>query len=215
MCPCFTGIARIASLMGDNIEKGDIETWKPQRYRTWQALDLENRFFVRQNSEGDAEGIKIPSNIDPDGILSALAGDQWVYTDENQVSYYRMTLGPDGKERYTSNNPSEFKIGDIVEAQLSTLAVKRRGPGNNYSFKMVLRALTLLDGSHSKAARTLRMQEGTQHKPNAGRGIKRTVGYLEAEDDLDNSVPTAKMTKLTVSDDAPISVGSQSAMETS
>ncbi|KAF7966523.1 hypothetical protein HWV62_38066 [Athelia sp. TMB] len=201
--------------MGEIIENGDIETWKPQRYRTWQALDVENRYFVRQNSEGDAEGIKIPTNIDPDGILSALTGDQWVYTEENQVCYYRMTLGPDGKEKYTSNNPSEFKVGDIVEAQLSALAVKRRGQGNMYSFKLVLRALTLLDGAHSKAARTRRMQDGTQERPIAGRGIKRTVGYLSAEDDIDQAVPTAKMTKLTVRDEGPLAFGSQSSMETS
>lgn len=52
--------------------------------------------------------------------------------------------------RYTVNKPSDFKIGDLVEAQFSALSVRRRGRDNVHSLKLILRAVTLLDDGHTK-----------------------------------------------------------------
>ena len=93
------GIANIATFMGEHLERGDIESWRPERFRCWKALELGNRYFVHQNSEGDMIPVPLPSSIDPDGVLTALAGDEWVHTEENEVSYYRLTVNSDGKPR--------------------------------------------------------------------------------------------------------------------
>lgn len=85
--------------MGEQLESGDIESWKPERFRTWKALDLGNRYFVRQNNEGDMVPLPFPTGVDPDGVLATLAGDQWVYTEENEVGYFRMYLNSEGKAK--------------------------------------------------------------------------------------------------------------------
>ncbi|KAF7981291.1 hypothetical protein HWV62_34205 [Athelia sp. TMB] len=212
-----SGIANIATLMGDNLERGDIESWKPERYRTWQTLDIGNRYFRRQNNEGDAVPISLPRNVDPDGILAKLAGDEWVHTEDNEVRYFGLVPSVAGKPKYEPIDPSEFKLGDIVEVQCSAVGIRRRGREEVYNLRLVLRALTLLDASHGKAARANRMQQAIQSPQSPARGIKRTVGYLDDDSDHDeeNSVPTAKMTKLTVNDAAASGIGSQSPMQES
>ncbi|KAF7985752.1 hypothetical protein HWV62_345 [Athelia sp. TMB] len=191
-------IASIAIMMGENVERGDLESWTPVRFRNWQALDIGNRYFVYQHIEGDAVAIPMPASVDPDGVLASIAGEKWVYTEENEVSYFRMRINGDGKAKYTTSIPSEFKVGDLVEAQFSVLAVRRRGKENIYSLKLVLRALTLLDDTHGKTARAKRMHQAVRFTNVAQRGIKRTIGYMDDEEDDDGDVPTSKMTKLTV-----------------
>ena len=50
-----------------------------------------------------------------------------------------------------------------------------------------------------QAARATRMHHSAKEPISPRRGLKRTVGYM-AEDDEDNSVPTAKMKRLTVNE---------------
>ena len=51
-----------------------------------------------------------------------------------------------------ATKPAEFKVGDLVEAQFSAIAVRRRNQKDVYSFKLVLRALTLLDDTYTKVS---------------------------------------------------------------
>ncbi|KAF7976038.1 hypothetical protein HWV62_7938 [Athelia sp. TMB] len=193
------GLANIAIFMGENLARGDIESWTPARYRSWQAIELTNRYFVHQSSEGDMVSIPLTAEIDPDGVLSRLAGDEWVHSEENHVGYFRHHI-KDGKSKYNSINPGEFKIGDLVEVQLSAIAVKRRVRGDVYSMKLVLRALTMLNDGYTRGARASRMQQAASVPKSPTRGVKRTIGYSDDEEDEDGDVPTKKMTKLTVNE---------------
>jgi len=49
--------------------------------------------------------------------------------------------------RYATTNPATFRVGDIVEAQLSFNVIPLRG--EKHKMLMTLRALTLLDHTHS------------------------------------------------------------------
>ena len=93
------GLANIAIFMGETMEKGDIESWQCDRYRTWQALDMANRFFVMQNSEGDMASVPFVDGVDPEGVLVTIAGDKWVHTEENQVKYFRLNTQSDGTHK--------------------------------------------------------------------------------------------------------------------
>lgn len=163
------GLAKLGAFMGENLEHGDIENWKSDRFRTWQALDISNRLFTLQNSEGDMSPVPFAVGVDPEGILASIAGDKWVHTEDNAVMYFKLGTRHDGKpksvvfdliihelthifHRYTPIKPADFKIGDLVEAQFSPLTVRRRGKNEVHSFKLVLRALTLLDDVYSKVS---------------------------------------------------------------
>ncbi|KAF7983523.1 hypothetical protein HWV62_21072 [Athelia sp. TMB] len=115
-------IANIVIFMGESLEHADIETWKPERFRNWQAIELTNRYFTHQNNKGDMIAVPIAANVDPEGVLALLAGDKWVHTEDNEVSYFCEEVGAGGKQKYTVTNPSAFKVGDLVEAQFSALA---------------------------------------------------------------------------------------------
>ncbi|KAF7977179.1 hypothetical protein HWV62_4623 [Athelia sp. TMB] len=194
------GLANVAIFMGESLERGDIESWTPARYRCWQAIEVSNRYFVHQNSEGDMISVPLTADVDPDGVLAKAAGDDWVHAEDNRVGYFRCAE-KNGKNKYTPIKPGEFKIGDLVEVQLSVIAVKRRVRGDVYSMKLVLRAITMLNDGYTRAARTSRMQQAASVPTSPSRGVKRTVGYMHDEEADDGDVPTSKMTKLTVSDE--------------
>lgn len=93
------GLANIAIFMGEKLEQGDIESWTPARFRCWQALEVANRYFVHQNSEGDMVSVPLSTDIDPNGVLATLAGDEWVHTEDNIVSYFRLIINSEGKSK--------------------------------------------------------------------------------------------------------------------
>ena len=93
------GIANIAAFMGENLERGDIESWKADRFRTWHAMELGNRYFVLQNSKGDMTTTPFEEGVDPEGKLAQMAGDKWVHTEDNKVQYFRLGAKDDGKPR--------------------------------------------------------------------------------------------------------------------
>ena len=57
------------------------------------------------------------------------------------------------------------------------------------------------------------MQISAKEPLSPRRGIKRTVGYMDDEDD-DSGVPTAKMTRLTVNEAAVVGEDPQNRMRT-
>ncbi|KAF7972076.1 hypothetical protein HWV62_19153 [Athelia sp. TMB] len=196
----IAGLANIAIFMGENMERGDIESWKTERFRTWQALDISNRFFVMQNGEGDMSSVPFADGVDPDGVLATMAGEKWVHTEDNQVQYFRLNSKSDGTLKYGPAKPADFKVGDLVEAQFSAVAVRRRNQNDVHSLKLVLRALTLLDDTYTKAARADRLRVNTTAPSTPSRGLKRNVGYLDEEIGDSADVPTSKMTKLCINE---------------
>lgn len=52
--------------------------------------------------------------------------------------------------RYVHVKPNKFRVGDIVEAQVSCVAFPMRGGQSR--LRLVLRALTLLDGTYTKVS---------------------------------------------------------------
>ena len=95
----ISGLANIAIFMGESMERGDIESWRCDRFRTWQALDFSNRFFVMQNSEGDMLSVPFMDGVDPDSVLATMAGEKWVHTEDNQVQYFRLNTRSDGTHK--------------------------------------------------------------------------------------------------------------------
>ncbi|RDB19552.1 hypothetical protein Hypma_013354 [Hypsizygus marmoreus] len=89
------------------------------------AINMENRYLTDRHDKGTQESIPFKSNVDPDGILARAMGRE-------------MTI-----KRYKNIDPIKLKIGDIVEAQVSFVAVLLKG--KRFKMLVVLRAVTLLD----------------------------------------------------------------------
>ena len=94
--------------------------------------------------------------------------------------------------RYHEINPMKLRPGDVVEAQVSFVAILLKG--QKYKLLVVLRAITLLDCSplrvsqHSakppnanekqNASIARRLSRGTESR-RASQGLKRKIGYDE------------------------------------
>ena len=114
------------------------------------------------------EPIPISPLVDPHGILENLKKDAFLHGEENQVYYYRVNENTSrGIKRYEKHvwdleitmlikksvetvNPQIFRVGDIVEAQVSFIAVPLKD--NKHKMIVVLRSIALLDATFSQAS---------------------------------------------------------------
>ncbi|KAF7977842.1 hypothetical protein HWV62_2593 [Athelia sp. TMB] len=169
-----------------------MEVWKPHQIGTDLTIDMSNRLFVRQNRENDHKPVAMDKSVDPHGTLQKMANGEYVHTEDCVVRYFIRIINEDGTVSYNKAESGLFKMGDIVEAQCSFIAIPtRKGP---YSMKIILRALTMLNGDFSKAARLAQWkailaspQMAVEQKPKIVH--RRTVGYdgdEENEDELES-----------------------------
>ncbi|PBK63511.1 hypothetical protein ARMSODRAFT_1057936 [Armillaria solidipes] len=115
----------------------------------YDAIELSNRYFRPRGKDYRGEDLTLSPDVDPNGILKRVAGDNMVHTEDNEVSYFRGMI-ENGKKRYVKAKPQIFRIGDIVEAQCSVVFVKCKGAG--IRMKVILRALALVNCEYSMDA---------------------------------------------------------------
>ncbi|KAF7985429.1 hypothetical protein HWV62_5153 [Athelia sp. TMB] len=127
--------------------------WIPTTHEGQMQVTTGNRLFTWQREPETLQSIPVDPSIDPFGSISNLAGKEYVHTEENVVQFFKYAKDEDGTESYVPNSSSQFKPGDIVEAQCSFVVIPTRNGPN--AMKLVLRALTMLDDSFSKASNVL------------------------------------------------------------
>ncbi|KAF8134064.1 hypothetical protein K438DRAFT_1787361 [Mycena galopus ATCC 62051] len=118
-----------------------------------------------------AEGHHVPASAkttfdertDPHGILGAYLSDKVSHCFDNDVAYLALV-----DEIYVNKAPASFRIGDIVEMgfAFSAWRLPKNNVGPKYTSRLVLRTLTYLDGSFTKAAYLKR----TRTRPSGGLG---------------------------------------------
>ncbi|KAF4587946.1 hypothetical protein EYR38_009907 [Pleurotus pulmonarius] len=111
-----------------------------------------NRFFTPIKQAGGLEVVEIDTETDPRGLLAKVDRTRYAHTEDNVVHYYVLTDGDDNN-RYTPTTPVIFQIGDIVEIQTSMMCIPQKG---NFTVKLVLRSIILLDGSLTMEATNAR-----------------------------------------------------------
>jgi hypothetical protein len=141
--------------------------WTPDRYQTWRAVTISNKYFRYGRSGGTGELAKINPLVDPEGIIASLGATGFHHTTDNQVGYFeRVKMGEHSFKsafksasildanhvpRYIDTNPGRFAVGDIVEARLSFVGVPVAGTGGKkYKLSLVLRSLALIDDNFTK-----------------------------------------------------------------
>jgi hypothetical protein len=135
-------------------------------------FEASNRYFTSKRDAPDMVPVPIPPSIDPHGILENLKKGGFIYGEENEVYYYRAhETTSSGTKRYEiyipkdtalmkepksveTVNPQIFRVGDIVEAQVSFIVVPLKD--KKYKMIVVLRSIALLDATFSQA-RTIKL----------------------------------------------------------
>ncbi|PBK87462.1 hypothetical protein ARMGADRAFT_1085482 [Armillaria gallica] len=122
----------------------------------------------------DLSELLITKDMDPHGYLANIAGDKYVYTDDNQVRFYERKTTASGEREFVEVSPNKIQVGDIVEMHVSFTAVPLKG--GRKKVVSVLRSITLLDGNLTEEAvaakSNIRIQAST---------LKRKKGVHEGE----------------------------------
>ncbi|KAK2459290.1 hypothetical protein APHAL10511_008692 [Amanita phalloides] len=130
-------------------------------------------------------------DVDPSGILAALAGDDFFHGEQNVVKYYNRKIVQGGAVKYEAIAPVRFRVGDIVEAKATLMLVPIRE--GRFKLTAVLRSLTLLDTSFAQTsahASNMRIKKLMQAPTTPT--LKRTITY--AEDEETSTAPKKKPT---------------------
>ncbi|KAK7037346.1 hypothetical protein VNI00_011096 [Paramarasmius palmivorus] len=166
------GLEVVESMFGryvgtDKLQRHDLVRQFQQR----PAMEIYNRYFTPATvaRRGDEPVLALGSEVDPKGFLAATAREEYVHTEENKWKRIKIS-------------PRVFQHGDIVEVQLSLLAVTVNPKQGTHRMVATLRAITLVDGSMTeKANRKSRLQH-IQGDVKASKLKRRYDG--ESDDDL-------------------------------
>ncbi|KAF8239218.1 hypothetical protein L208DRAFT_1386463, partial [Tricholoma matsutake] len=116
------------------------------------------------------------AGVDSHGILEEMLSSKgekaYTHTEDNKVFYYKSSKDADGGQKFDQCGPHIFCRGDIVEVQVSFMAVPiRSGSPTKLRRKMlvVLQSIALLDPDLSTCKLTLLMMppvgyEGIERK---------------------------------------------------
>ena len=63
------------------------------------SLNIANRYFTQKRDNPNASSIPFSHEIDPLGILTAVAGETYIHTEDNVVNFYKRTTDSDGDYR--------------------------------------------------------------------------------------------------------------------
>jgi hypothetical protein len=154
------GVSAIRSMFADHFSKNLLEESAPT-YDSYPVIDASNRYFSSRKDVPLDGVVEIPKLIDPQGILASLENNNLVYALDNVVEYYKVADGRQVPLQHSVFHlfiihcfssmavfdPALFRVGDIVEAQISFLAAS---VGEKYRMKSILRSLALLDSIHSE-----------------------------------------------------------------
>ncbi|KAJ7029488.1 hypothetical protein C8F04DRAFT_1187701 [Mycena alexandri] len=138
-----------------------------------------NRVFTSQSDAPHEQDNSFHEGLDPLGHMARLKTGELIHAPENMVRYFKRAHVKGTDFKYEAHVPGGFKIGDIVEMQVSFVAFST---GNNrVKITSRLQAITLLDRKFSKeaAAERRRARAVEDHSP----AIRRKVGYFPEDDD--------------------------------
>lgn len=167
--PTFTNACVIAqdfhARFDQHFREGALQQWSPttDSEEGSYALDLSNCYFTPISEAQGLDAVEFEPGVDPKGILQSMTGrggtQMYVHTDDNVVRYYKTRIEngikrwrictKKGKDspimaRYVMCEPQSFRLGDIVQAQLSFVVVPMKG--DRYQMLSTLRSLALIDG---------------------------------------------------------------------
>ncbi|TFK59720.1 hypothetical protein BDN72DRAFT_905595 [Pluteus cervinus] len=159
------------------------------RLMPWQAgtstlgdggsITLSNRYFTKRSEGQQMQSVPFAANVDPKKILTRMLNSSLIHTEENDVQYF-MRYGDLGRNfKYSSANPQNFRIGDIVEVQFSLVVYRMRT--EHYVLKPMLYSIALLEGKFGNELAKQQLSATPTSAPT--RPLKRKVGYVIEKDE--------------------------------
>lgn len=93
----YEGIYAIAERLGRHANDGGTPSWNEKLLHSFSTIRASNRYFTWKNSDNVSPAMPFHLDVDPQKTLSAMAGDNYEHTQDNEVDYMVCTVGQDGK----------------------------------------------------------------------------------------------------------------------
>ncbi|PBK82756.1 hypothetical protein ARMGADRAFT_1090060 [Armillaria gallica] len=112
------------------------------------ALDISNHYFETRKNQPQ-EQVEYEQGVNPKGILAvACLKRNLIHTEDNKVRFYTSKINENGERKFFPSEPQMFRVGDIVEVQLSIMAVSMKK--TQRKLKLKLRMVAMIDESYTK-----------------------------------------------------------------
>ncbi|KAF8234627.1 hypothetical protein L208DRAFT_1260947 [Tricholoma matsutake] len=138
----------IYGLFDREFEDGTLATWSLNELDDNRGPDLitSNCYFTPVVDAGGAKNTPFKSGVDPHGVLAHMMGSgsgttSFVHTEESQVQYYSSYVKLQGKQEFEECGPQHFCIGDLVEIQVSFMAVPLKKDWTNQDRRKMVMVL--------------------------------------------------------------------------
>ncbi|KAF8969131.1 hypothetical protein BDZ97DRAFT_1915494 [Flammula alnicola] len=177
--------------IGDNLVEGAVCS----TYEDFSAIDVANRYFTPRGGAATEEIRPLTAEVDPKGYLAKAAGSTYVHTEENKVYYFEKTGNEQSGTGFRATGPQIFQVGDIVEVQVSFIAIPMRD--NKWKISTILRSISLFDGRFTQEAIVKSLTQNTAPVEKAKPLLKRRVGYAEEE----VSITRAKLAEMEIGEE--------------
>ncbi|KAJ2919565.1 hypothetical protein MD484_g788, partial [Candolleomyces efflorescens] len=149
-------IEKIYIMFAGQFQDGMLEPWSPSHRDGHTVIEANTRYMMPKALCSEEDVQVIDEYVDPNGTLRRAMEEDFVCGPDNVVQYMQK-MRPLGQDTMRKVSPTQFKIGDIVEAVLTFVCY----PTQNGTVKMTigLKALALLDHHNRDNAAILRMRE--------------------------------------------------------
>ncbi|SJL18018.1 uncharacterized protein ARMOST_21589 [Armillaria ostoyae] len=128
--------------------EGTFERWTPDNMDGCIGIDISNR-YLETSKAYPQEQASFEKGVDLKGILAAACMRRdLLHTEDNKVRFFSSSIDEDGERRFEGTEPQIFRIGDILEVQLSIIAVALKN--GQKKLKLKLQSVALLDEGFSK-----------------------------------------------------------------
>ncbi|KAJ7664485.1 hypothetical protein DFH06DRAFT_1324036 [Mycena polygramma] len=148
---------------------------------TGTVFSVSKRLFTFKANDPTEQDTEFSVGLDPMGYIARRKTSDIMHAPYNMVKSYKLVEGEnDGESYFAPTIPGSFKIGDIVELQLSFVALLTFDKKVKLTNR--LQAVTLLSDRFTKECNIAR--NACMAKPRIGPAIRRKVGVFY-EDEAD------------------------------
>ncbi|KAF7789840.1 hypothetical protein EIP86_000786 [Pleurotus ostreatoroseus] len=182
----IAAIGQIVEVFNAQCTRDELLPWSPRIVQGHPTLTLSSRYFTADGGSTKHDMRAFPEDLDPYNILRNAVPDG-LYTEDNEVLYYeRRKFSNSDTLKYVTVQPTAFKIGQLVQAQLAFMLVPR-GKGK-YGLILRLRSLCILSHAVTDDCSRAQLENFTATPEALAPRMKRRVGYLAEDEDKDDDV---------------------------
>ncbi|RXW13662.1 hypothetical protein EST38_g12192 [Candolleomyces aberdarensis] len=77
---------------------GKMEEWKPSSIGMVPSIEADTRYFTKATPGSTLTDIPFSENVDPQGVLAGMKGEDFVHTADNEVVYLERILNEKAEE---------------------------------------------------------------------------------------------------------------------